>query len=87
MLVGEIYKDDVIRDILQNVRTIAVVGASANPARPSFLVTQYLLSKNYRLLAVNPGHAGKIVAGAPCFASLGEASENSPDAIEMIDIF
>ena len=46
--------DDVIGDILKNYKTIAVVGLSSNPRRPSFSVTQYMQSAGYRIIPVNP---------------------------------
>ena len=53
-----------------NVKTIALVGASANPARPSYIVLKYLLGRGYRMLPINPGLAGKPLLGATAYASL-----------------
>lgn len=77
------YSDSYVRDILENVKTIAINGASANTAKPSFNVAQYLTSKGYEVSPVNPGQAGKMVAGAMCYASLRDI----PQPIHMIDIF
>jgi hypothetical protein len=77
------YPDDVIRDILASVRTIAMVGASANQARPSYLVLKYLLSRGYRLIAINPGLAGQEILSAPVYARLADV----PEPIDMVDIF
>ena len=56
----EKYPDAYIRSILERVETIAMVGASANSARPSFLVLKYLSERGYRMLPINPGLAGKL---------------------------
>jgi uncharacterized protein len=77
------YPDAYIRDILQGVKTIAMVGVSSNPARPSFIAFKYLLGRGYKMLGVNPGLAGTTLLGAPIFASLAEI----PVAIDMVDIF
>lgn len=77
------YDDAYIRDILTSVRTIAVVGASPNPARPSFFVTKYLAERGFEVFPVNPGQAGKEIAGRPVVARLSEV----PVAIDMVDVF
>lgn len=77
------YSDATIRRVLTSVRTIAVVGASANEARPSFFVVKYLIEKGYTVFAINPGHAGRTIAGAPTFARLADV----PVAIDMVDVF
>lgn len=77
------YPNGYIRTILQTVSTIAVVGASDNPIRPSFLVQKYLLAKGYRVFPVNPGKAGKKILDQTVYASLAAISE----PIDMVDIF
>ncbi len=77
------YSDNYIRGILESVKTIAISGASANSARPSFNVAQFLMARNYQIFPVNPGQAGKDVAGSLCYASLTDI----PQPIHMIDIF
>jgi hypothetical protein len=77
------YNDDYIRTILDEVRTIAMVGASANEVRPSYFVLKYLLAKGYRVLPINPGLAGKELLGQPVYASLAAV----PEPIDMIDVF
>jgi uncharacterized protein len=77
------YPDDYIRGILRGVKTIAMVGVSANPARPSYIAFKYLLGRGYRMLGVNPGLAGTNLLGAPVFASLAAIAE----PIDMVDIF
>lgn len=77
------YEADYIRDILEGVKTVAVVGASANQARPSFFVTKYLVDKGYTVYPLNPGLTGKEICGRTVFGSLSEV----PEAIDMVDIF
>jgi predicted CoA-binding protein len=77
------YPPDYLRSILNSVRTIALVGASNNPVRPSFFVLKYLIDKGYELYPVNPGLAGKEILGRPVFADLSSV----PVAIDMVDIF
>jgi predicted CoA-binding protein len=77
------YPDDLIRNVLKSVKTIAMVGASSNPSRPSFFVLKYLMGRGYRVLAVNPGLAGGVIEGAPVFSSLADI----PEPVDMVDIF
>lgn len=77
------YTDADLRRILSTVKTIAMVGASANPARPSYGVLGFLLAKGFVVHPVNPGHAGKDIQGRRVYASLADM----PEAIDMIDIF
>ncbi len=77
------YEDEYILGILNLVRSIAILGASANTVRPSFFVAKYLDDKGYEVNPVNPGQAGKQIAGRLVYASL----EDVPAAIDMVDIF
>lgn len=77
------YTDDFLRQILRNVRTIAVVGASANWNRPSYFVTKYLQEKGYRVIPVNPGLAGQQLLGETVYADLASI----PEPVDMVDIF
>ncbi len=79
----ENYGDETIKTILGRVKTIAMVGASANQARPSFLVLRYMVQHGYRVFPVNPGLAGGSILGQPVFASLVDI----PEPIDMVDIF
>lgn len=79
----DIYEAAYIRAILEDVRTVAIVGASSNEARPSFFVTKYLIDKGYNVFPLNPGMAGKEICGRKVYASLGEV----PEPIDMVDIF
>ncbi len=77
------YSPDYIRDILKSTRVIALVGASANTVRPSYLVMKYLMAKGYKVVPVNPGLAGQELLGQRVYASLRDIGE----AIDMVDIF
>lgn len=77
------YDNDYIAGILNSVKTVAVVGASANDVRPSFFVTKYLVDKGFKVFPVNPGQAGKEIAGQLTYARLADI----PDPIDMVDIF
>ena len=69
--------------LLATVRTIAVVGLSPNPARPSNQVFAFLLARGFDCVGVNPGAAGRRIHGAPVFASLAEVDR----PVDMVDIF
>src|SRR5580704_16551981 len=77
------YSDAKIRAILERVRTIALVGASANWNRPSYFVMKYLQGKGYRVIPVNPGIAGKTLLGERVYASLRDI----PEKVDMVDMF
>lgn len=77
------YPDDYIRGILLGAKRIAMVGASANTARPSYFVLKYLSERGFAVLPINPGLAGGDILGLPVYASLAEA----PGPIDMVDIF
>jgi predicted CoA-binding protein len=77
------YDASYIRDILDSVKTVAIVGASANEVRPSFFVTKYMIDKGYSVYPINPGLAGKEILGRPVFGSLADV----PEPIDMVDIF
>jgi uncharacterized protein len=77
------YPDALIRSILTSVKTIALVGASDNPARPSYLVYKYLRDRGFRVIPVNPGKAGQDFLGEPFVARLADITE----PVDMIDIF
>lgn len=77
------YSDDLLSGILKSVRTIAMVGASPKWVRPSSFVMKYLLGKGYKVVPVNPGHAGKEILGQTVYASLADID----GPIDMVDIF
>lgn len=67
--------------IMQETKTIAIVGVSANPARASNSVAAYLLRTPYRLFMVNPNYDE--VLGYPCYPSLADL----PEVPDMVDVF
>ncbi len=69
--------------ILDAVKTIAVVGVSANTERPSFIVMKYMQAKGFRCIPVNPGLAGKTLLGEIVYGDLAEI----PVPVDMVDIF
>ncbi len=82
------YADAAIRGILDRTRTIALVGASANPARPSWIVLKYLLDRSYAVTPVNPGLAGQDLLGRRVAANLAEVQASLGGApIDMVEIF
>ena len=70
-----------IKSILENYRTIAVVGLSKDPAKDSHKVAKYLKTKGYRIIPINP--SADVILGEKCYKSLREV----PETIEIVDIF
>ena len=77
------YPDRYIREILNGVKSIAMVGASPVNVRPSYFAFKYLAQRGYDMIPVNPGHVGKSLLGRPFVASLGDIGR----PIDMVDIF
>ncbi|OUR80390.1 CoA-binding protein [Alphaproteobacteria bacterium 46_93_T64] len=77
------YSDDYINEILQDVKTVALVGASDNPVRPSYFVMRYMQRKGYRIIPVNPGKAGAELLGEKIYASLDDIDV----PVDMVDCF
>lgn len=75
--------DKTIADILLSTKTIALVGASDNPARPSYRVMAYLLTQGYQVIPVSPKLAGKTLQGQTVYAALADI----PVEIDMVDVF
>uniref|UniRef100_A8GCM6 CoA-binding domain protein n=1 Tax=Serratia proteamaculans (strain 568) TaxID=399741 RepID=A8GCM6_SERP5 len=72
-----------IAGLLQQVKTIALVGASDNPARPSFGVMAYLLAQGYQVTPVSPKLAGQTLLGQQAYATL----KDIPHPVDMVDVF
>ncbi|HEX5318064.1 MAG TPA: CoA-binding protein [Stellaceae bacterium] len=77
------YSDADLRRILETTKTVAMIGASPRPHRPSHGVMRYLQRKGYRVIPVNPYAAGTKILGERCVARLSEIAE----PIDMVDIF
>ena len=72
-----------IRGALQSARTIAVVGCSPNPARPSNTIARYLIGSGYRVIPVNPGH--REILSQKCYRSLSEIPAEV--TVDIVDVF
>lgn len=80
---GTASEPDLLRDMLGRARTIALVGASPDPWRPAFGIMRYLQTAGYRVVPVNPNHAGDTLHGkrvVPDLASVG-------DAVDLVNVF
>ena len=77
------YDDTFLRDILRRTKTVAMVGMSANPVRPSYFVARFLQLKGMRVIGVNPGLAGQSLFGETVYPDLASI----PDNVDMVDIF
>ncbi len=77
--------DALLRKILTQTKVIACVGVSMNPIRPSYFVARYLGLRGFRVIPVNPGHAGKELFGEQVYASLNDIPKDI--TIDMVDIF
>jgi predicted CoA-binding protein len=78
---GEEAGDDPISEILKRYKTIAVVGLSSNPMRPSHAVASYIQNAGYRIIPVNPNE--REVLGEKSYPRV----EDVPEKIEIVDIF
>ena len=79
----EQYPDSYIRGILNTVKTIAMVGVSANTSRPSYFAFKYLLERNFHMIPVNPLLASQELLGQRVYAKLTDITE----PVDMVDIF
>jgi uncharacterized protein len=77
------YDDSYIRSILNIVKTIAMVGVSANTSRPSYFAFKYLLERGYHMIPVNPALGGQELLGRKAYARLSDI----PEPVDMVDIF
>jgi predicted CoA-binding protein len=80
------YPDALIRAVFERTRTIAVVGLSPNPGRPSHGVARFLQSRRFRIIPVNPREAGGTILGEAVWPDLGALPAALGD-VEMVDIF
>lgn len=76
-----INSEEGLRELLTSTKTIALVGASANPRRPSHSVMHYMLDQGYKVIPVNPNESE--ILGQKVYASL----KDIPVAVDMVDVF
>ena len=77
------YPESFIEDILSEIETIAVVGASSKKDRDSYKVMQSLIKNGYKVFPINPNESGKTILDLECLPNLDAVKEN----IDMVDIF
>ncbi len=77
----DVSSADIIQRILKECRTIAVVGLSSNPGRPSYSVAGYMKQQGYRVIPVNPHETS--VLGEPAYPSLGAI----PHKVDLVNVF
>ena len=75
------YSDSYLKNILQEVKTIAIVGASSNPDRDSYKVMKFLIDYEYQIYPVNPNETN--ILGRKCYPDL----ESIEEKIDMVDVF
>ena len=77
------YSEGYIKEILKEVKTIAVVGASANQVRDSYRVMETLIQHGYEVFPINPNEEGNLILGKLCYPDLNCVSGK----IDMVDVF
>jgi len=81
----DLEEDAQIGRIARDSKVIAVVGMSPNETRPSWGVARYLQAQGFRIIPVNPGHAGDVLLGERVYGSLSEIPADI--SVDMVDIF
>ena len=77
------YSEKYIKEVLKEVKTIAVVGASSNHERDSYKVMESLIKNGYQIFPVNPNEQGNLILGHLCYSDLSSV----PEKIDMVDVF
>ena len=77
------YSESYIKEILDEVKTIAIVGASANHQRDSYKVMDSLIQHGYEIFPINPNEKGNLILGQLCYPDLSSV----PVKIDMVDVF
>ena len=77
------YSETYIKEILKEVKTIAVVGASGDHDRDSYKVMETLIQHGYQIYPINPNEEGNLILGQLCYADLSSVSGK----IDMVDVF
>lgn len=75
--------DALIERLLRDSRVIAVVGCSADPRKPAHTVPRRMQQAGYRIVPVNPNHAGEEILGERCYASLADV----PEQVDLVNVF
>ncbi len=78
-----VYSPAYVQEILTQTRSVAILGASSNPARASYGVAQFWRDKGRTITPINPGMAGQSLLGAPVVATLADLQA----PVDMIDVF
>ena len=78
-----LVKDEAIAELLRSVQSVALLGSSNRPARPSYGVMRFLLEQGYRVFPVNPRLAGTALLGRTVYSSLADI----PERVDMVDVF
>ena len=77
------YSDIFLKNILEDTKSIAIVGASSKPHRDSYKVMETLINHGYSVYPVNPNEVGNRILGIDCYSNLDAIKEE----IDMVDIF
>ena len=77
------YSETYIKEILREVKAIAVVGASGDHDRDSYKVMEALIQYGYQIFPINPNEEGNLILGQLCYAELSSVSGK----IDMVDVF
>ena len=77
------YSETYIKEILKEVKTIAVVGASGDQDRDSYKVMEALIQHGYKIFPINPNQQGNLILGQLCYSNLSSV----PEKIDMVDVF
>ena len=77
------YSEAYIKEILKEVKTIAVVGASGDHGRDSYKVMEALIQHDYQIFPINPNEEGNLILGQLCYSDLSSVSGK----IDMVDVF
>ena len=78
-----VHSDIYIKEILEEVKTIALVGASSNQEKDSYKVMKFLLEKKYEVYPVNPNEKGNSILGQYCYGDL----QSIDFPVDMVEIF
>ena len=76
-------KDEEIKEILKNSKTVAVIGISPNPSKPSYFVSEVIQKYGFKMFYVNPKYAGQEILGEKVYGSI----KDIPEEIDIVDIF